>query len=148
LLDTGVRLNELVNIKTKNVFLIDKKIILDETKNGKKRIVSFGVLSETLINQVYDQTHSFLLWNNIQDVPLKKRSLEHFFMKMNRDVQFSSPVHAHRIRKTFATKLLKMGCPLTTIQKLLGHSSITQTMIYLEVDNEMIDSDYRKYYPF
>jgi site-specific recombinase XerD len=148
LLDTGIRFNELLNIKTKNVDITSRKILLDETKNGKKRMVSYGVLTESLIARIYNKKHVYLLWNSIQNMPLQRRSLEHFFDKMNQKLKLSQNVHAHRLRKTFATRLLKMGCPLTTIQKLLGHKSITQTMIYLEIDNEMIDKDYRAFYPY
>lgn len=148
MLDTGVRLNELINIRTEHVDLVNKRILLVETKNSRKRMVSYGVLAESLIEKVYNKKHAYLLWNSLQNVPLQKRSLEHFFDKMNRDLDLDSSIHAHRLRKTFATSLLKMGCPLTTIQKLLGHRSITQTMIYLEVDNDMIDNDYRTFYPF
>lgn len=148
MLDTGVRLNELVNIKTEHVDISYKRILLVETKNSRRRMVSYGPLSGSLIKKVYDKKHEYLLWNSIQNSPLQKRSLEHFFDKMNRDLNLDASIHAHRLRKTFATSLLQMGCPLTTIQKLLGHQSITQTMIYLEIDNEMIDTDYRKYYPF
>lgn len=148
MLDTGVRLNELINIKTEHVDLINNRILLVETKNSRKRMVSFGPLSQSLINEVYDKNHKYLLWNRLQNSQLQKRSLEHFFDKMNRDLKLDASIHPHRLRKTFATSLLRMGCPLTTIQKLLGHRSITQTMIYLEIDNEMIDNDYRNYYPY
>lgn len=148
MLDTGVRFNELINIKTEHVDIDNQRILLVETKNSRRRMVSFGPLTSSLIMKVYNKNHEYLLWNMIQNKPLQKRSLEHFFDKMNRDLNLDSSIHAHRLRKTFATSLLKMGCPLTTIQKLLGHRSITQTMIYLEIDNEMIDTDYRKYYPF
>ena len=57
-------------------------------------------------------------------------------------------IHCHRLRKTFATKLLKMGCPITTIQKLLGHTDIKMTMIYLEIDNTMLEMHYNEYYPY
>lgn len=148
MLDTGVRLNELINIKTEHVDTYNKRILLVETKNSRRRMVSYGPLAGSLIKKVYNKKHEYLLWNSIQNTPLQKRSLEHFFDKMNRDLNLDSSIHAHRLRKTFATSLLKMGCPLTTIQKLLGHRSITQTMIYLEIDNEMIDDDYRNYYPY
>ena len=148
MLDTGVRLNELINIRTEHVDMMNKRILLVETKNSRRRMVSFGPLAGSLIKKVYNKKHEYLLWNSIQNTPLQKRSLEHFFDKMNRDLSLESSIHAHRLRKTFATSLLKMGCPLTTIQKLLGHRSITQTMIYLEIDNEMIHRDYNNFYPY
>ena len=36
MLDTGVRMNELLNINSENIDLISNSIILDTTKNGKK----------------------------------------------------------------------------------------------------------------
>jgi site-specific recombinase XerD len=37
---------------------------------------------------------------------------------------------AHRLRHTFATQLLKVGCRVTSIQNLLGHTNLNTTMIY------------------
>ena len=37
---------------------------------------------------------------------------------------------AHRLRHTCATQLLNAGCPVTSIQKLLGHKKLNTTMIY------------------
>ena len=65
------------------------------------------------------------------------------YLKLN-----ENRIHAHRLRKTFATRLLKKGCPVTTIQKLLGHTDIKMTMIYLDIDNTMIENDYFNFYPY
>lgn len=50
-------------------------------------------------------------------------------------------------RKTFATELSKNGCPVTTIMKLLGHTTIEMTMVYLEINDDKISKDYKKYMP-
>lgn len=74
--------------------------------------------------------------------------MEHFFDKLNEYTKPIERIHPHRLRKTFATKLLRNGCPLTTISKLLGHKDIRQTMKYLQIDQVMLERDYNHFYPY
>lgn len=48
----------------------------------------------------------------------------------------------HLARHTFATTMmLKSGVPLETVSKMLGHSKISTTQVYAEVDEEKIEND-------
>jgi integrase len=147
-LDTGVRLSELLDIRFKNVDFDNNMINLDHTKNGQKRVVFFDELSKDLLLKARKKKTEYVIYNYEKGIQLNKRSLEHFFDKMNRDLKTNITIHAHRLRKTFATRLLRKGCPLTTISKLLGHKDIRQTMIYLQIDQVMLAKDYKEFYPF
>ena len=46
----------------------------------------------------------------------------------------------HALRHTFATKLVQAGADISTIQKLMGHSSITITNIYFHGDHDVMDT--------
>lgn len=50
----------------------------------------------------------------------------------------------HTSRHTFATLLLADGVSITTIQKLLGHTSVKTTQIYSEVLDDTLTNDLRK----
>lgn len=51
-------------------------------------------------------------------------------------------MHPHLLRHAFALRLLKRKCGIRSIQKLLGHSNIQTTMIYLGIDDDYLESEY------
>lgn len=59
--------------------------------------------------------------------PLPHRSFEMLLTNMGRGWEF------HRCRHTAATEMLRAGYPLETVQKVMGHSRIQQTLAYAEL---------------
>jgi site-specific recombinase XerD len=147
-LDTGVRLSEILDIEFRKVDFENHMILLSHTKNGKKRYAFFGALSEGILKEARSRKTEYVLWNYLQNTRLNKRSLEHFFDKVNRDLDLEDRIHPHRLRKTFAMGMLMRGCPVTTISVLLGHSDIRQTMNYLRIGSIMARQDYIDHYPY
>lgn len=54
------------------------------------------------------------------------------------------PRKFHALRHTYATKLVRAGVPLPTVQKLLGHSKIDMTMVYVQTDINDLHEAVRK----
>jgi site-specific recombinase XerD len=73
-------------------------------------------------------------------LPLKKNFLAQRIKAIGRQVGVS--VSAHRLRHTFATQLLNVGCKITSIQKLLGHTSLNTTMNYARAFDQTAMLDY------
>jgi hypothetical protein len=46
------------------------------------------------------------------------------------------------LRHTIATQLLNAGCPITSIQKFLGHKKLNTTMIYARAYDQTVKADY------
>jgi site-specific recombinase XerD len=53
----------------------------------------------------------------------------------------------HTLRHSFASHLLKYGADLRTIQELLGHSSLSSTERYTDIDLNKIKTEYHKAFP-
>jgi site-specific recombinase XerD len=58
------------------------------------------------------------------------------------DAQITKRVYPHLLRHSVATTLLERGTPIEQIQKLLGHSKLETTQIYVESSGEMIKESY------
>lgn len=48
----------------------------------------------------------------------------------------------HVLRHTFATGLVSRGCPITSVQKMLGHSNINTTMVYTHIVEDAVRYDF------
>ena len=51
-------------------------------------------------------------------------------------------VTAYRLRHTFATQLVNAGCPIVTIQALMGHKRLQTTLTYAKVHDHKVERDY------
>jgi site-specific recombinase XerD len=49
---------------------------------------------------------------------------------------------AHQLRHTFANDLVAQDVPVTTVQKLLGHSWLATTQTYVAANNRKVQADF------
>ncbi len=56
-------------------------------------------------------------------------------------------VYAHRLRHTTATQLLNAGCPVTSIQKFLGHKKLNTTMVYARAHDQTVEAGLLRRHP-
>jgi site-specific recombinase XerD len=73
-------------------------------------------------------------------LPLKKNFLSQRLKGIGKQVNIS--VSPHRLRHTFATQLLNVGCKVTSIQKLLGHTNLNTTMTHARAFDQTVMLDY------
>ena len=54
-------------------------------------------------------------------------------------------VHPHKFRRTLATNLARHGMPIQEVANVLGHEKLDTTMKYVNLDNEVTKSNYRRF---
>ncbi len=148
LYDTGCRVDELVNIKLKNIDK-SKNQIKVLGKGSKERIVFYGEYTSDILNN-YLKERDIILKDKISDYllvskesgKLTPRRVAQIIDEIMKLVAIKNNVSPHTLRHTFATHLLNNGADLRSVQELLGHSSLSTTQIYTHVSNERLRAVY------
>jgi len=145
---TGMRVGELVSLKTKDI-RFDSATVRILGKGGKERMVPLHEKALNLIRRYLslrgsDQKTLFL---SIRKNPLHARDIRRILNNALIDMAFAKHITPHKIRHSFATHLLEKGADLRTVQELLGHSSLSTTQIYTHVTMENVKNVYQKCHP-
>lgn len=116
-LNTGARWSEAAGLLAEHV--INQRAIFIETKNGRKRVVPISEEVEQFImgngtSLLFSQANYFLIREALRTV------------KPN----IPKGQALHILRHTYATHFMINGGNIITLQRILGHANIQQTMTY------------------
>lgn len=133
---TGIRLSELLELRSSDVDLFSREIRVLGKRN-KERIIPFpksiGLIIENYQrfknNQFLNNRHDNLIVTNKGEpgYPMFIYRIVKKYLDLIPAVEKKSP---HVLRHTFATHLLDKGADLNAIKELLGHSNLAATQIY------------------
>lgn len=137
---TGMRVSEVVSIKTANI-MPDRRCILVERAKGKKdRLVQLSpvllVILRAYARQYRPDKQGYLFAGQEPGTPYSTRSLQIVLQEAKRKAGICKDGSIHALRHSFATHLLDKGTDISIIQKLLGHQDIKTTLRYLHTTNK------------
>lgn len=150
---TGIRREELANIKIENIEM-SSGIITVTGKGNKVRQVPLG---ETTLNdlklyldkrkqflKIKETSNTFLFLNKIGN-KLSVRSIDRLVKKYGKIAGLDFTPHT--LRHSFATHLLENGADLILIKEILGHSSLSTTQKYTHITAESMKKVYKSAHP-
>lgn len=135
LIDTGVRVNELLNIKIKNINFYNNTILLDITKTKTSRIVPFTKATAVLLKELIKNKTDDLLFD------LQYSAVRSLFERIKNKLGLSK-FHPHMLRHTLASKLHNNGVSIIMIQQIMGHTNVSTTERYIHFDMDDLLSVY------
>jgi len=149
----GLRISELTNLTFSQLYM-DQQIVRIMGKGNKERIVPFGDICKTSIQQYINDIRSLYLKNksnyvfiNPKGKQVTRQYVDRVLKLTSAKVGINKKVSCHTLRHSFATQLLSGGADLRSVQELLGHSDISTTQIYTHVDQKKLHEAYDKFHP-
>lgn len=137
LLYTGMRIDELANIHWSDVDF-EKKLLKvtrkpgfnPKTANSERAIPIAEPLYKELCKLQKKKISQTYVFTSVDGKQIRERTLLGVCKKIAIAAGITSRAFLHKFRHTFATHLVINRVPLERVQKLLGHASITETLIY------------------
>jgi integrase/recombinase XerD len=135
---TGARRSELTHLKVSD---IDSQRMVVHIRGGKGRKDRDVMLSAKLLTALraqwryYHRKSSTWLFpsNYRQDRPIDTKTVWYACQKAAKGAGIQKGVHPHTLRHCFATHLYEAGTDLRTIQVLLGHEHLKDTLLYVHL---------------
>ncbi len=150
----GLRVSEIINLKMKNIDF-EEELLIFKGKGGKERIVPVGKEALKFLKAYLRETRNLLnfkvrtdyIFTNRSGKKLTRQGFWKILKKYARKINIKKNLYPHIFRHSFATHMIQRGADLRIVQELLGHSSISTTEIYTNLDKEYIKGVYFKYHP-
>ena len=146
----GLRISEAINMKTNELPL--NTSVLVKGKGKKERMVPILNIANQAIENYkkqcpYPISNSEYVFLGIRGNRMLPRSFQKAMERARNSIGLPSYTTPHSLRHSYATHLLNAGTDLRSIQKLLGHSSLSSTQIYTQIEQKRLLQVYKSTHP-
>jgi site-specific recombinase XerD len=131
----GLRGQEVINLKIADVDFERETIHIRQSKFKKDRIVPLSPTMAIGLKKYLSAENPYIWLFNGKDPSGKysTRGLSWIMRETLKKTSIQKDVNLHSLRHSYATHLLEDGLNIVTVQNLLGHADISNTMLYLHV---------------
>lgn len=147
---TGIRVSELINLKVTDVNLPLAYI----SSPSHDRMIPFGDTARQSLQQYLGAARPALvtddcpyLFPNCQGRPMSRQGFWKLLKGYAEDAGIQADITPHTLRHSFAAHLIQNGADIHTVQQMLGHSDISTTQMYVQMQMQHMRTTYDTYHP-
>lgn len=150
---TGIRVTELITLRLSDVNMqLDFVICRDA---NKERVIPFGGAAKTALGRYLDGTResmiedkkSNVLFANCSGQPMSRQGFWKLVKYYAKKADIKADITPHTLRHSFAAHLVENGADLKSVQEMLGHSDISTTQVYANLNHNHLREVYAKAHP-
>ena len=150
---SGLRISELLDLKTSNIHLHTKELNIIG-KGNKERIVPLSDMSIDAFNKwmksgrpTFPTKPGNYIFVNKSGDKLTRQGVWKLIKEIAKNAGITKEISPHTLRHSFATHLLNNGFNLRYVQFLLGHKDISTTQIYTHITTDKLRETYLTCHP-
>lgn len=150
---TGIRVTELITLKLSDVNLQMGFIVCRDS--SKERVIPFGNEARSALLRylegaratMIEDPDSVYLFANCSGQPMSRQGFWKLVKHYAKKAGITEDITPHTLRHSFAAHLVENGADLRSVQEMLGHSDISTTQIYANMNHNKIREVYAKAHP-
>ena len=150
---TGIRVTELITLKVADLNMSNNTVMLRDAK--KTRTVPFGRPAKEALDRYLDGTRenmiedkeSEVLFANCSGQTMSRQGFWKLIKYYARKAGIEADITPHTLRHSFAAHLVENGADLKSVQEMLGHSDISTTQVYANMNQNHLREVYAKSHP-
>lgn len=149
LIGTGIRSRTLLNLRIHDLDFNNNTIFLEKTKTNKQYYLPMSTLLKQTLKHylsLYEHSDDDYLFVSQYGDQMNRHTLKRTISDYNR-MRGITKTSVHLFRHTFAINYLRNGGNIMYLKEILGHSKLSTTQIYLQINNEDLKTDFDKYSP-
>lgn len=149
---TGIRVSELIGLKLADVNF--QLSYIHCVIHEKERVIPFGIPAKEALETYREKAREQLLKGNESDVlfvncsgkPMSRQGFWKLIKLYGSKAGIEKEITPHTLRHSFAAHLVENGADLHSVQEMLGHSDISTTQMYMDM-NARLREVYTKAHP-
>lgn len=137
---TGIRVSELIGLRISDVNMHMGFLICRE--GSKERMIPFGSQAREALQRYLSRAREHMATNEARDIlfvncqgaPMSRQGFWKIVKYYAKKAGITKDITPHTLRHTFAAHLVESGTDLKSVQEMLGHSDISTTHMYVNMD--------------
>ena len=150
---TGIRVSELISLNVKDVNMQMGFIVCHDA--NKERVIPFGHEAKAAMQKYFDESRDTMLEDKDSDIlfvncsgqPMSRQGFWKLIKYYTKKAGIEADITPHTLRHSFAAHLVENGADLRSVQEMLGHSDISTTQVYANLNHSRIRDVYNKAHP-
>ena len=149
MLHCGLRVSEIINLRPGSINLTKGKLRVESGKGAKDRDLAIPeYITDLLDSWRKKRPAGNYFFSTLEGKKLSVRYLQQMIKRYAQKAGINKNISPHTLRHTYATQYYRQTKDIETLRRILGHSDIGTTTIYITLANIEVENGMKAFKGF